>query len=381
MNKIENISIVLYLTRSNSLRDWMKAGILDRELALYKGLVQRGCTVSIVSWAKSDESEYVDNTDGMQVLSNSLKLPTRAYEFLIPYLHASAFKSADIIKCNQASSASIALRGAKVHRKTMVMRFGYMWSDHIAKELGKNSAQTKAILDTEEKCLSMADHVICTTQEMSEDIAKRVPSTATKTTTIPNYVVPEIFVSQEDHPSQYDCLFVGRFADQKNLPALIEAVKKSRAKTLLVGDGPLEMELRQLAKGADISFMPRQPQEQLINLMRQSRMFVLPSFYEGHPKILLEAMFAGIPVVGTDAPGINNVIRQGETGLLCGLDTESLSNAIQYTLSHQEQAKTMAKAAQNYAQQRFSVETIVEKELQLYARLLANNKKAHESHG
>ena len=67
--------------------------------------------------------------------------------------------------------------------------------------------------------------------------------------------------------------------------------------------------------------------------LTKSTIFVLPSFYEGHPKALLEAMSCGAPVLGADSPGIRELIRHGNTGYLCGTDLRSIRVALEELLS------------------------------------------------
>ena len=62
------------------------------------------------------------------------------------------------------------------------------------------------------------------------------------------------------------------------------------------------------------------PDQSLVDLYQCSDIFVFPSHVEGFPRVLIEAMAAGLPVVTTDAPGCRDVIQNGSTGLLADPD-------------------------------------------------------------
>lgn len=104
-------------------------------------------------------------------------------------------------------------------------------------------------------------------------------------------------------------LSVGRFISQKGQWRLIETFSQLRKKNpdlrlVLLGEGPLEAELRKkalelgLQEDQDIFFLPFRNNP--YSLMAQSRLFVLPSLYEGFPNVLLEALACGVPVAATD---------------------------------------------------------------------------------
>src|SRR3989338_6929294 len=87
---------------------------------------------------------------------------------------------------------------------------------------------------------------------------------------------------------------------------------------VLVGAGPLEAALRAQAAAAGLAaeFPGVVPQQELPRVYAGADAFVLASFTEGHPKVLLEAMSAGVPVVASDCAGNRSLVADGRTGLL-----------------------------------------------------------------
>jgi colanic acid/amylovoran biosynthesis glycosyltransferase len=120
-------------------------------------------------------------------------------------------------------------------------------------------------------------------------------------------------------------LTVGRLVPEKGAPVLVDAVARLQASgcpvTLtVVGAGPLEAQLAEQARalGVDdaVRLMGPVGQEHLPALYRESDVFCLPSFAEGLPVVLMEAMASGLPVVTTAIAGIPELVVDRQTGLV-----------------------------------------------------------------
>lgn len=87
--------------------------------------------------------------------------------------------------------------------------------------------------------------------------------------------------------------------------------------------------------------------------------YVLPSYAEGVPRTVQEAMAMGRPIVTTDAPGCRDTVVQGETGLLVPpRDAAALADAIEWFLTNPERIAPMGEASRHLAEQRFDVHAI-----------------------
>ena len=120
-------------------------------------------------------------------------------------------------------------------------------------------------------------------------------------------------------------LFVGRLADVKGLPILFKALARLKSKhpgvkLTIAGDGPDRQRLVAMAGdlgiAQNVSFLGYQTQKQVRELMGQADAFVLASFAEGVPVVLMEAMAAGVPVVATRIAGIPELVEDGVSGFL-----------------------------------------------------------------
>lgn len=119
-------------------------------------------------------------------------------------------------------------------------------------------------------------------------------------------------------------LYVGRISWEKNIRLLIEAFKllptsvRSRAKLVVVGDGPARADLTRLSRklGLDAAFMGHQKGIRLAAMYASSDISAFPSHTETFGQVVLEALACGLPVVGLHAQGTSDLVTHGKTGLL-----------------------------------------------------------------
>jgi glycosyltransferase involved in cell wall biosynthesis len=119
--------------------------------------------------------------------------------------------------------------------------------------------------------------------------------------------------------------FVGRLIYAKGAQDLIRAFSnitesELKMRLIIVGDGPYRNELEQLisqnGKKADIIMVGQKDQEQLVDILSITDIFVNPSYSEGFPTSVLEAASIGIPVIATDVGGTKEIITDNNTGIL-----------------------------------------------------------------
>lgn len=113
-------------------------------------------------------------------------------------------------------------------------------------------------------------------------------------------------------------LFVGRLTAAKGVRFLIEAMRRCPDETLVVvGDGPERPALERLAEGLpNVRFAGLASRAEVGQHMASAKLLVQPSFQEGVPNTVMEAMANGIPVIATRVGGVPDLVRDGETGFL-----------------------------------------------------------------
>ncbi len=160
-------------------------------------------------------------------------------------------------------------------------------------------------------------------------------------------------------------LFVGRLAEQKGLPILLDALAKVEGATLdIAGDGPerkmLEEKVNELNIYDRVRILGYQSQPQVRALLRQADVFVMSSFAEGLPVVIMEAMAAGVPVVATWVAGVPEIVRDKHNGLLIPPgDATALAQAIRRLLNDPDLRNQFASAGREKIEQDFNIETEV----------------------
>jgi glycosyltransferase involved in cell wall biosynthesis len=366
-----SVHLVLFFTRGVSLRTWSMVGNLDREIALYRRLIDLGHEVSFVTYGDSEDMALAGQLGGIRILCNETALPLEQYESLIPTLHGEVLRTAHVIKTNQTYGAELALSISQLLGTSFVARCGYMWSFNAAREHGENSFQATEARRVEEKAFLAADRVVVTTDAMRADVETRMPETIGRVRVIPNYVDTDTFRSYGTLQGERSLIFVGRIAPEKNLAALLQAIRPLAVRLTLIGEGKLRPQLQREFTDLDgrVAWEGNIPNALLAGHINRAGIFVLPSLYEGHPKALLEAMACGVPVIASDSPGVRDVVRHGETGYLTRTDPESIRSAIEDVLARPDLCERLARGARDYVVAHYSLDRILGMESDLLNEL------------
>jgi len=173
-------------------------------------------------------------------------------------------------------------------------------------------------------------------------------------------------------------LYVGRFSAEKNLETVVAAAaavaRRRPLRLVLVGAGPLEARLREQARaaGLETEFKGVVPQERLPEVYREADAFVLASFTEGHPKVLIEAMAAGVPCVASDCEGNRSLVSDGVNGLLFDPHRATdLADRLARVVDDEPLAEALGRAGRELAVARYDLGVLVGAEIALLRRVAA----------
>lgn len=138
---------------------------------------------------------------------------------------------------------------------------------------------------------------------------------------IPNGVDDEFFAKPKQYKNkkQFTILYAGRLSSQKRVDRLVGAMPKleRNARLVIVGDGELRGELEQQVAAlglSNVAFEGYKTPRELRDYFAKADVFAIPSDREGMPLVVLEAMAAGLPIVGANVTGIRELV--GGVGML-----------------------------------------------------------------
>lgn len=157
-------------------------------------------------------------------------------------------------------------------------------------------------------------------------------------------------------------LSVGRIVHQKGLDLGLRALaglKDLDWEWRIAGDGPQVESLKSLASELGIaervSFLGWQSREELAKWYHQSNLFLFPSRHEGMPNAVLEAMAGGLPVIATRIAGSEELVLDGETGLLVPTESvDELREALRTLLSDPNLRQRMGSASRRRVEQNYT---------------------------
>jgi len=358
---LARIHLILFMSRGMSLQAWDHSGLFEREVALYKALIQKLAGVTLATYGGPEDLSFLDRLGGIDVVCNRWRLPDTLYAWLLPWFLRRCARGKIIVKSNQTSGADLALNVARSLNAPFIARSGYPLRRFTEREYPTGSTQIQAAVELERSTFSSANHIIVTTECMKAQIEDDYGVPVSRVSVVPNYVRTDVFRPNTEIPKVPRRIwFVGRLEPQKNLEALLTAAGEARASLHLVGEGSLRpsLEKKAHAEEIDATFYGNVPHLKLSDMLLTGEAFVLPSLYEGHPKTLLEAMACGLPVISAAVPGIREIIEHGVTGFLCSPDVPSIRDAIQTVLSDKALRDRLGQAAREKVAEDNSLERI-----------------------
>lgn len=355
-------TLAVFFSKGTSIATWRKVGILDRRKDIYAIYAPFFKEILFVSYGKTDSSESLGpNTT---ILGNNHRLRQSLYSLVNPFLHWRSLRQADVLMTLQMSASVSACLAKPFLRKPLVIRCGYIYSDHIAPQVSPLKLWLVKLL--ERLAYKYADKIIVTTDQ--HKVYASQYTLPEKIQVIPNGVNVDKFrpILQLREKGTIGC--VAKFTAQKNLFALIEAVSGIEgAKLCLVGDGKLREDLLAFADRvrAPVDFVGNVPNDLLPQFINRAEVFVLPSLYEGHPKALLEAMACGVPVIASEIPAHRAMIVHGNNGYLCQLDSTSIRSAIVAVMEDRELQRRLGLKGRKYVVDECNLKNVVEQEIEV----------------
>jgi glycosyltransferase involved in cell wall biosynthesis len=164
---------------------------------------------------------------------------------------------------------------------------------------------------------------------------------------------------------KFNILFIGSVTDRKKPHMIIEAINSLQDKNInlsIVGPTPNEKYLEELKDlivnrnlSSQITLIGSVDREKVKEFYKNSSLMVLPSISEGLARVIFESQVASCPVLVTDAPGMSDIVIDGQTGYMFESNNlESLSEKMAYIKANYEEVSAIAKNAKNFILSNYS---------------------------
>lgn len=373
---------------------WPPAGGGQQQLyRLSISLIKKGARVIVLMRSHNTKAHYsrIENVEiyAMPVIFDNLRIiPSFCYILFSLIWLIRNRKNYDIIHCHQAySPATIGILAKFLLKKKVVVKIT------ASNEYGEVQEMKRLpFFKIRKKFLEEVDKFILISPQVKKELLG-IGMLEEKMVYIPNGIELRSECSFDaiskntarkrlQLPYRQIVIFSGRLSREKSLDTLLHAWKEVNNKVtgahlLFLGDGGnfrnVEEELRGLSRelGLDktVHFMGRV--DNVHDYLLASDVFVLPSISEGMSNALLEAMMSGLAVIASKIDANNNVIQDKINGLLFECkNSNQLSDFIVLLLNETELRRNLGREAKKSAIEKYSMDLVADKHLQLYNQLL-----------
>ena len=355
---------------------------------LSKKLVERGHTVTVITrgiWNKSHIHEKIDGIAIYRVRFIPVyPFHVRLHGIFLRKVFKLLASNFDILHLHSPLIPNI-----RTTLPTVLTEHGTVKSDIDNSELIDIHSMviklfSREFISLDVKAIRNSDTVIAVSNSCAKDL-REIYKIDKRIITINNGTDTNFFVPKErnDMEEPY-VLYTGRLDSRKGLVDLIKSAEYvcqeySKIKFILTGKGPnkkyLEQRINELGLKKNFYFAGFVARPKLLEYYQNATVYVLPSYYEGLPTTLLEAMSCGIPTIATDVKGSSEVITDGETGLLVPpRDPKRLADAILRLLEEEELRKRIGINARRHVVDNYDWEIITDKIEKAYKMVLLKHR-------
>lgn len=269
------------------------------------------------------------------------------------------------------------------YRKTIILLISKLFNKPVILHIhsasfdefyNSNEIQKKVI----KFILNKADKLIVLSKQWEKYYSNIVPKN--KIAVLYNGVYKMEKEFKREHPIPIG-LFLGRLGERKGTYDLLSSIKKLKesgvtGKFYFAGDGEIE-QVKQLIKEYEIEEMVTVlgwvNSKQINDLLKQVDFLVLPSYNEGLPMAILEAMNFGLPIISTYVGGIPEVITNSDNGyLITPGEIDELTKALTSLINNADLRTEMGMKNRNIILERFDIQSLMNNLSNIYSGLIKN---------
>jgi glycosyltransferase involved in cell wall biosynthesis len=385
------------------------ASVASVVLNLSKHLSKLGCDVTVIErGSASGSNPYLESTEVKEVRVSVKELASIPYKEvrnpiglcrLILDRSILAFKLNKVLKTRYFDVVHVHFPFASsiLVNLNKKLRDKIVYTAHIGEERKRFALDSSALLalklfSPDLYLMKRVRKSVVLNEPLKEKLVKKgIPEE--KLEVIPNGVNVEDFNVNEEEIERIrkkyglegiTVMFAGTVTPRKGVLQLIRAgeiLKLDREVLfLIVGNLNIDREYAQKvmgyakSRGVNAKFTNFVPYDDLKALYSACDIFVLPSFEEGQPLVLLEAMASGKPLIGSYVGGIPMQIREGWNGFLVKPgDKRQLAEKIKYLIENEEERNRMGRNSRKLAEEEFNWKKISEKYLEVYREVSTRN--------
>ena len=369
------MTILYFFSFRNSLKSWSNAGILNRELEIFKLLNSNyGYKFIFFTYGQTNEKKYIEGLDFIKLISygdlfNNAKKIKVIKTLYLPYKLKKLQIDFDLIQQNQLNGSWVSIITKIIFKKPLFIRTGYSMYEFSILE---NKSFLKVFLYKSLTFISLFVSNIYSVSSQTElnSINNKSRKHKAKIKLIRNW---SNSLSEKPFSERYDnkIICVGRLVPQKNYSKLIYDFKDSldNFEIDIVGDGEEKEELKILSEKlrVKVNFLGKIENSVLKTLYQNYKYFINCSEFEGNPKSTIEAMGAGCLVLASNIENHIELINDYEDGVLFDLKNSNLMEIIN-SISN-KQSQYISVNAINKINKSFKIEKILKDYNHIYISL------------
>jgi glycosyltransferase involved in cell wall biosynthesis len=357
--------LFVVLTPGIGVSGWKKHGIYDREMSLFRKTARSDFRIILLSPENNSQlniSIDSQNSHIVVIVFPVSRMGLVSYPvFRKVLMEVVQFKSVEYKRTfitNQLYGAHIAFLLAKLTNSRLIVRMGY---DLIKNQ--KNLARV-SVSDLSRLFLfslyqlfflGLANQIVVSDSAIRKTIYKN------KTILLPNFVnfstwdIEKIRIGSKH--STLKIYYAGRIEEYKGLGLVIEAIGDLGIEFDVFGDGSDVERLARLATrfGSRVTFHGHSTPTEILKVIDSEYLCILPSAWEGHPKVACEAMALGIPLLIANDSVFDGLVDR-ENCFTFSRDVQDIKKLLKNCLDETFDLKYVAQNAYKFASQNFSIE-------------------------
>jgi glycosyltransferase involved in cell wall biosynthesis len=355
---------------------------------LSKKLVKNKQEVTVLTSNYPETSPY-EFMDGIKVVRKDILMKPLRNPISPGFLRLNKIsKEYDVIHLHNEYSFPVMIAAALKNKKTPLILTNHLGQLNFENKL-KNKIGNIYLKTVGKWIWRKCDAIIALSDSQKEFLTSIEPEISSKIHVVPNAIDLDSLKQSSlrigenkflEDQKNFTLLYVGQLIKRKGLKWLILAInilknEFPQLKLVLVGDGEdreyFQKMVTQLKLENHIEFKGRiEDTNELVVLYKYSNAFVLPSLSEGLPTVILEALYFGLPIIGTNIPGIQEFNKY--TNLVPPRDEEELAKAIKSLLNSNSPVEkhSLAVESRKMVENEYNWEVVAREYQHIYEELL-----------